>query len=206
MFPTVNPTSEVPAVEERLRHMEEIRSEIQASLNIAAERMKIQNDDFVRRGKGYEVGDKVTLDGKNLRTTRPKAKLANKRHGPFEVLEVLGPVTYKLKLPKKWLIHPVFHASLLKPYKETDAHGPNFPGEPADLLPEDTDYDVERILDSRKPRSKRRKIEYYIKWLDYPDSENSWEPVSALENVKEMIAEFHKQHLSAYCVPGVNAS
>jgi len=206
MFPTVNPTSEVPAVEERLRHMEEIRSEIQASLNIAAERMKIQNDDFVRRGKGYEVGDKVTLDGKNLRTTRPKAKLANKRHGPFEVLEVLGPVTYKLKLPKKWLIHPVFHASLLKPYKETDAHGPNFPGEPADLLPEDTDYDVERILDSRKPRSKRRKIEYYIKWLDYPDSENSWEPVSALGNVKEMIAEFHKQHPSAYCVPGVNAS
>ena len=168
--------------------------------------MKIQNDDFVQKGKGYEVGDKVTLDGKNLKTTRPKAKLANKRHGPFEVLEVLGPVTYKLKLPKKWLIHPVFHASLLKPYKETDAHGPNFPGEPADLLPEDTDYDVEKILDSRKPRSKRKKIEYYIKWLDYPDSENSWEPVSALGNVKDMIAEFHRQHPAAYRVPGVNAS
>ena len=135
--------------------------------------MKIQNDDFVRKGKGYEVGDKVTLNGKNLKTTRPKAKLANKRHGPFEILEVLGPVTYKLKLPKKWLIHPVFHASLLKPYKETDAHGPNFPGEPADLLLEDTDYNVEKILDSRKLRSKRKKIEYYIKWLDYPDSENS---------------------------------
>ena len=111
-----------------------------------------------------------------------------------------------MTLPKKWLIHPVFYASLLKPYKETDAHGPNFPGEPVDLLPKYTDYDVEKILNSRKPCSKRKKIEYYIKWLDYSDSENSWEPVSALGNVKNMIAEFHRLHPAAYRVPGVNAS
>jgi hypothetical protein len=39
-------------------------------------------------------------------------KIAPKREGPFEIDEVLGPVTYSLKLPKTWKIHDVFHAIL----------------------------------------------------------------------------------------------
>ena len=126
MIPLVNPISKVHSVEERLTFIEEIRQEIEASMKLAAERMHIENDDFVRKGNGYTVGELVTLDGKNLKTIRPKAKLANKCYGPFEITDVLGPVTYRLKLPTKWKIHLVFHASLLKKYVETEAHGPNF--------------------------------------------------------------------------------
>jgi hypothetical protein len=50
-------------------------------------------------------------------------KMAPKREGPFEIEEVLGPVTYRLKLPTTWKIHNVFHAVLLKPYVETEVHG-----------------------------------------------------------------------------------
>jgi len=32
-------------------------------------------------------------------------------------------VTYKLRLPEQWNIHPVFHVDLLTPYKETEFHG-----------------------------------------------------------------------------------
>jgi hypothetical protein len=43
-------------------------------------------------------------------------RMTPKREGPFEVEEVLGPVTYQLKLPTTWKIHNVFHAVLLKPH------------------------------------------------------------------------------------------
>ena len=43
--------------------------------------------------------------------------MAPKWEGLFEIEEVLGPVTYQLKLPATWRIHNVFHAILLKPYQ-----------------------------------------------------------------------------------------
>ena len=73
----------------------------------------------------FVKGQKVWLDTRNLKTSYHK-KIAPKREGPFEINEVLGPVTYRLKLPKTWKIHDVFHAILLRPYIETKVHGGNF--------------------------------------------------------------------------------
>ena len=91
----------------------------------------------------------------------------------------------------------MFHASLLKPYRETEAHGPNYPGVPDELLPEDEEYDVEAILDSRRPRNGRG-VEYLVKWLDYSDADNQWLPSRELGNVTEMIQKFHEEHPTAY--------
>jgi hypothetical protein len=41
----------------------------------------------------FTVGQKVWLDTWNMRTNYHK-KMAPKREGPFEIEEVLGPVTY----------------------------------------------------------------------------------------------------------------
>jgi hypothetical protein len=35
-------------------------------------------------------------------------------------------VAYQLRLPVAWGIHDVFYTSLLSPYREMAAHGPNF--------------------------------------------------------------------------------
>ena len=64
----------------------------------------------------YHEGDLVWLEGRNLRTNQPTAKLAARRHGPFPVEQVLSPVTYKLSFPPTWNVHLVFHIDLLTPY------------------------------------------------------------------------------------------
>ena len=56
-------------------------------------------------------------------------------------------VTYQLTLPTTWQIHPMFHASLLSPYMETNAHGPNYSRPPPDLIGGEEFYEVEQIRD-----------------------------------------------------------
>ena len=76
--------------------------------------------------------------------------MAPKREGPFKIIEVLGPLTYRLELPSSWKIHDVFHATLLKPYQETKTYGENYP-HPLPILEEGEElYEVEAILNHRK--------------------------------------------------------
>ena len=58
----------------------------------------------------------------------------------------MGPVTFKLGLPKKWKIHPVFHAALLTPYRTTKEHGPDLPRPPPDIVEGEPEHKVEAII------------------------------------------------------------
>jgi hypothetical protein len=77
-------------------------------------------------------------------------KMAPKREGLFEVEEVLGPVTYRLKLPTTWKIHNVFHAVLLKPYVKTEVHEENFSRPILDILDGEEVDNVKTILRHRR--------------------------------------------------------
>ena len=76
---------------------------------------------------------KVWLDSQNLKTVYHK-KMRPKREGPFPITKVLGPVTYRLQLPATWRIHIVFHAALLRPYKENEVYGENYTEPPPELV------------------------------------------------------------------------
>src|SRR3979490_1828492 len=61
-------------------------------------------------------GDRVWLDASDIKTTRPSAKLAHRRLGPFTVEKQVGHGAYKLQLPCSLsCLHPVFPIVKLTP-------------------------------------------------------------------------------------------
>jgi hypothetical protein len=90
----------------------------------------------------FEKNQKVWLDMRTLKISHHR-KIALKHEGPFEINEVLGPVTYQLKLLESWKIHNVFHAMLLQPYIENEVYENNYPRPLLELLKGEEVYKVE---------------------------------------------------------------
>ena len=138
----------------------------------------------------FVVGDQVLLEGTHLKLPHQSTKLAPKRYGPFTITKQINPVTYQLILPVTWQIHPVFHASLLSPYVETDAHRPNYSRLPPDLIGGEEFYEVEQIRDHRHHGCSRM-LQYLIKWKGSPESDNTWEPADQVL-APDLLREYHK--------------
>src|SRR5579863_9725584 len=143
----------------------------------------------------YQKGQKVWLEGTNLQTTHPTAKLRPKRYGPFKITEIIGSTTYRLKLLPQWRIHNTFHASLLLPYQETPEHGRNFKEPPLDLVDGQPEWEVEKILQEWTRCGKKQ---YLIRWKGYSEAHDSWEPEAYL-NTPELLQAFHRRHKKVIC-------
>jgi hypothetical protein len=139
----------------------------------------------------YVKGQRVWLEGTHLSTLHPFTKLRPKRFGPFQIIETLGPVTYRLNLSEKWKIHNAFYATLLSPYVETKEHGVNFTEPPPDLIGGEPEWEVEKILGSRRHRQKKT-LEYLVKWKRYSAVHNSWEPANNV-HAPELLEEFYSE-------------
>ena len=79
----------------------------------------------------------------------------------------------QIKTSNTWRIHDIFHATLLKRYKENETYGEIFSNPPPELLDGEEVYDVETILNHRK---RGRGYQYFVKWRGYQISDASWEP------------------------------
>ena len=146
--PISTTSSHLPSLEQRKQFLEELRSRAQEAIKHAQQLVLLQHNktNGWRPFQGFQVNDKVWLEGKNLQLSHPSVKLATKRYGPFMVLKVISPVVYQLVLPMLWKIFNTFHASLLSPYKEMGEHGPNFTEPPSELIKGTEEYEVESIL------------------------------------------------------------
>ena len=82
-----------------------------------------------------------------------------------------------MSLPENWAIHPIFHVSLLKPWRES------IWSSPVDLQPIDIEpakepiNEVEKLLRWRKVQKGRKTIrEFLVTWTGYPLEEVMWIP------------------------------
>jgi hypothetical protein len=114
----------------------------------------------------YQVGDAIWLKAKNLKLPHQSSKLALKWYGPFQIEASISPVAYKLWLPTTWNVHPIFHTSLLSPYRKMTTHGPNFTRPPPDLIQGEEEYEVEQIR-SHRHHGRSRQLQYLLKWKGY---------------------------------------
>nr|GEU55879.1 putative mitochondrial protein [Tanacetum cinerariifolium] len=99
---------------------------------------------------------------------RLNEKLDPRYFGPFEVLEKIGTVAYRLKLPDTASIHPVFHVSQLRKVVGDQVPETNFPKE----LTKDIEMRVQpqEVLGVREGKSNSKEDrEVLIHWKSLPE-------------------------------------
>src|ERR1700753_3739234 len=79
-------------------------------------------DRATERCPQFEKGDQVWLNSQHLHFLTSQ-KLTQQHHGPFKVWCQISKWAYELELPKSWCVHPVFHVTLLTPFRENDIYG-----------------------------------------------------------------------------------
>jgi len=155
----------------------------------AKETMKRFADNH-RRDISFKVGDWVLVKLRPHRQTSVKgesySKLAKCFYGPYQILERIGNVAYKIKFPDNSHIHPVFHCSLLKPCPYSLATA--FKG--VELPPTTVnDYPIISllvILDSKWEHSEPEvQLMVLVHWEGLSLDDTSW------ENWNKLKADYH---------------
>uniref|UniRef100_A0A2N9III7 Reverse transcriptase n=1 Tax=Fagus sylvatica TaxID=28930 RepID=A0A2N9III7_FAGSY len=137
--------------------------------------------DKKRRKLELEVGDHVFLKvspWKGVARFGKKGKLSPRYVGPFEILERVGPVAYRLALPPALSkIHDVFHVSALRKYIPHPSHV--LKQIPMSIQGNLTYEEIPVEISDRKEQVLRTKTVALVKvlWRNHAREEATWESV-----------------------------
>jgi len=176
--------SKVAALDKQLTARDEFLAAVRERLLQAQSIMK-QSHDSAHRDVSFSVGDWVWLRLHQHAATAIRssqnAKLAPRYFGPFQVLERIGSVAYRLQLPAKARIHNVFHVVFLKKF-----HG----NTPADIVPLPTvvhGHAVPEPSHIARARLNHGVWEVLVQWLGRSPADSTWE---LLEDFKATYPKF----------------
>ncbi|PKA48998.1 hypothetical protein AXF42_Ash019536 [Apostasia shenzhenica] len=176
IHPYENDSTPIEAVDTLLLQRDAMLRQLKENLHRTKHRMK-QQADKKRRDLQFKEGDHVLVKLQPYRQISLKqptySKLRKRFYGPYEVQERIGKVAYRLALPEHSRIHPVFHVSLLKPYKQSSRFHPT-------PLPEGLAVGqplVQPLAVLRKrtvQKGERLEEELLIQWEGWNPEDSSW--------------------------------
>ncbi|KAL0539581.1 hypothetical protein IC582_023797 [Cucumis melo] len=163
---------------ELVQSTNEAIQKIRSRMHTAQSRQKSYAD-VRRKDLEFEVGDKVFLKVAPMRGVlrfARRGKLSPRFVGPFEILERIGPVAYRLALPPSLsTVHDVFHVSMLRKYVSDPSHVVDY--EPLEI-DENLSY-VEQPVEvlAREVKTLRNKQIPLVKvlWQNHRVEEATWE-------------------------------
>nr|CAD1823525.1 unnamed protein product [Ananas comosus var. bracteatus] len=121
-------------------------------------------------------------EDKRIRRFGIREKLSPRFIGPYEILERVGPVVYRLALPPNLSgVHNVFHVSVLRKYIFDPAHV--LEATPLELQ-DDLSFKEQpvRILAREVQKLRNRDIQYVkVIWSNHEEREATWELENALQ-------------------------
>ena len=155
------------------------------NVKVIRDRLKISQDrhksyaDNRRRDMEFQVGDPVFLrisPWKGVLRFKKKGKLSPCYMGPYEIVERIGEVAYRLRLPHELArIHDVFNVSMLRKYIADPSHV--LRDQPVELK-EDLTYEEKPVqITDRKDQVLRNKVIPLVKvlWMNHSGEEAIWE-------------------------------
>ncbi|MCI16526.1 hypothetical protein A2U01_0037670, partial [Trifolium medium] len=175
--------SDSPALQDELRERDKILQQLKSNLERAQQYMKHQADKH-RNDVTFQIGELVLVRLQPYRqqsvALRKNQKLGMRYFGPFEIIDCVGKVAYKLKLPDNAKIHPVFHVSQLKPFKgTTDEQYLPLPLTMADIGPI---IQPAAVLQARTIMQGTQKVhQILVQWEQNSKEEATWENLHDLQ-------------------------
>jgi hypothetical protein len=140
----------VPSASNFVAHMQELAEAAAASIE-QKNKATAEYENAKRKYCEFGVGNKVLLSSRYFKPPEDKErrkKLAAKFAVPYEIIQVVSPVAYKLSLLIGINSHPVFHAGLLTP---------SFPGATGHRISETPEPVV--VWPNRIPRRNNSRLE-----------------------------------------------
>ena len=166
------------------------------SLGKASRRMKKYADKH-RRDLEFSVGDRVLLKltpqiWKKITDKRYHKGLVQKYDGPFEIVQKVGAVAYKLKLPERFKVHPTFHVSFLKKFHEDKTEGRQQVVRAPPTVRKQFEKKLAKVLNHRTfgASKKNQRTEYLVQWQGESEVEASWEKAVTLWQFEDKVNEY----------------
>ena len=159
--------------------------ETEEKVKMIREILKVANDrqksyaDMKRKYIRYEIMEKVFLKvspWKKMMRFGKKGKLGPRFIGPYEVIEKVGPVAYRLASPQDLeKIHNVFHVSMLRRYRSDPSNVVST--ETIELRPDLTSEEEPVEILARKVKEFPNKKIPLVKvlWRNHKTEEATWE-------------------------------
>ena len=153
--------------------MQTVQNNARKTLEQTREAMKKYYDQRATPQPDIDIGDLVMLNAKNIRTRRPTKKLSPRLYGRFKVFKKRENRAFKLDISPREKIHPIFHVSLLEPYKVSDRPNREQPPQEPEDIEGEMEWEVQKIVKSkiitytrkvRRVDKEFKELRYFGKW------------------------------------------